>query len=166
MILIEESGLKRLPVVNKLAHAIWPSAYGEILSHDQLTYMLDKIYALSSLENQFLNLHHNFIIASDENMAVGFASFSFKEEETSVFHLHKIYVLPSHQGSGTGKILLDYVINEIKKQGATILTLNVNRYNKARYFYEKKGFTIRQEVDIEIGEGYYMNDYVMELSLQ
>ena len=164
MILIKEAGLKDLPVINKLAHVIWPAAYGEILSPDQLTYMLNKIYALNFLENQLLHLHHNFIIAYDENVPVSFASFSPKEEEVSVFHLHKIYVLPNRQGSGTGKILLDYVINAIKKRGATALTLNVNRYNKARYFYEKKGFTITHEIDIDIGEGYFMNDYIMRLS--
>ncbi len=97
-------------------------------------------------------------------MPIGFASFSPKEEEISVFHLYKIYVPPRQQGTGTGKMLLDYVINAIKKRGATALTLNVNRYNKARYFYEKRGFTIAHEVDIDIGEGYFMNDYIMKLS--
>ena len=166
MISIKEAALKDLPVINNLAHAIWPSAYGEILSSGQLRYMLDKIYTLASLENQLLNLHHNFIIAYDENVPVGFASFSSKEEDISVYHLHKIYVLPRQQGSGTGKMLLDFVVNAIKDRRATALTLNVNRYNKARFFYEKKGFTISGEVDIDIGEGYFMNDYVMELLLQ
>jgi len=166
MISIKEGGLKDLPVINNLAHAIWPAAYSAILSPEQLTYMLDNIYALASLENQFLHLHHKFIIAYNENVPVGFASFSPEEEESLVFHLHKIYVLPRQQGSGTGKMLLDYVINKIKEGGATSLTLNVNRYNKARFFYEKRGFIIAQEVDIDIGEGYFMNDYIMELSLK
>ena len=52
-----------------------------------------------------------------------------------------------------------------KRKGRDRFTLNVNRYNKALYFYEKHGFTIAQEVDIEIGEGYFMNDYIMKLSL-
>jgi len=166
MISIKEAGLKDLSVISDLAHAIWPAAYGEILSPAQLTYMLNKIYALTSLENEFLNLQYNFIIAYDKNVPVGFASFSPKEEESSVFHLHRIYVLPRQQGSGTGKMLLDNVINAIKKRGATALTLNVNRYNKARSFYEKKGFIISREVDIDIGQGYFMNDYIMELLLK
>jgi hypothetical protein len=41
----------------------------------------------------------------------------------------------------------------------------VNRYNKAKDFYEKAGFKIIETVDIEIGNGFYMNDYVMELPL-
>jgi ribosomal protein S18 acetylase RimI-like enzyme len=43
--------------------------------------------------------------------------------------------------------------------------LNVNRYNKARFFYEKLGFVIMKEEDIDIGSGYYMIDYVMEKKL-
>ena len=75
-------------------------------------------------------------------------------------------MLPNQQGNGTGKMLLEHVVNSIKEKDATALTLNVNRYNKARYFYEKHGFTIEEEVDIDIGEGYFMNDYIMELNLK
>jgi GNAT superfamily N-acetyltransferase len=163
---IKAAGLKDLPVIHDLAHSIWPSAYGDILSPDQLKYMLEKFNSLSSLHNQLLNSHHNFILVLDNNIPVGFASFSPKEENRSIFHLHKIYVLPNQQGNGIGKMLLEYVVNLVKEKGATSLTLNVNRYNKARYFYEKKGFHIAREVDIDIGEGYFMNDFIMELSLK
>lgn len=163
---IKAAGLSDLAFIHDLAHAIWPSTYGDILSPHQLKYMLDKIYSLSSLQNQLLNLHHNFILVFDENIPVGFASFSPTEDNSSVYHLHKIYILPTQQGTGTGKMVLDYVVNSAKEMGATSLTLNVNRYNKARYFYEKKGFTIAQEVDIDIGKGFFMNDFIMELKLK
>ena len=61
--------------------------------------------------------------------------------------------------------MLDYIIEEIKKSGAKALQLNVNRYNSAVHFYEKQGFKIIREEDIDIGEGFFMNDYVMELKL-
>ncbi len=162
---IKAAGIEDLTMIHELAHAIWPSAYGEILSPDQLKYMLDKIYSLASLQHQLLDLHHTFVIVFDNNTPVGFASFSPKEEKSSIFHLHKIYVLPGQQGKGTGAMLVDYIINSIKEKAATALTLNVNRYNKARFFYEKRGFTIAREVDIDIGDGYFMNDYIMKLPL-
>jgi ribosomal protein S18 acetylase RimI-like enzyme len=49
--------------------------------------------------------------------------------------------------------------------GASILELNVNRSNNAVTFYQKFGFTTTSEVDLPIGEGYFMNDYVMQKSL-
>ncbi len=97
---------------------------------------------------------------------MGFASYSPKQSGVfDCYRLHKLYVLPNQQGKGTGKLLIDFIIDEIKQAGATILELNVNRHNKALHFYNKIGFTIAREQDIDIGNGYFMNDYVMELQL-
>ncbi len=122
-----------------------------------------KFIPIGSLQNQYITLQHHFIIVSDNDIPVGFASYSPKEKNSSVFRLHKIYVLPEQQGKGTGKIPLEYVINSVKEMGATSLELNVNRFNKARYFYEKQGFVVTGEQDIDIGGSFFMNDYLMEL---
>ena len=163
MITIKSAEVSDLQVIHQLAHDIWPSAYGDILSGSQLEYMLDKIYSLASLQDQLSILKHQFIIVLEDEDPVGFASFSPHENNPVVYHLNKIYVLPRQQGKNIGKQVLDYVINEIKSAGATSLQLNVNRNNKALSFYEKQGFEIIREEDIDIGEGYFMNDYVMEL---
>lgn len=155
-----------LPLVQQLAYEIWPSAYLEILGQQQLDYMLQKIYSLSSLRQQLLVKKHRFLLAYDEDTPVGFASFAAHDNDPRVFHLHKIYVLPQQQGKDTGRSMLSYIMEEIKKEGALALQLNVNRYNKARYFYEKMGFIIIREEDIDIGGGYFMNDYVMEKILE
>ena len=61
--------------------------------------------------------------------------------------------------------MIDYIIEEIKKENATALRLNVNRQNNALSFYKHLGFKIINEEDIDIGNGYFMNDYVMEKTL-
>jgi len=160
--LIKDASIKDLDVIHDLAHKIWPTAYGAILSPEQLRYMLEKIYAVASLQNQVSQLKHHFILLLDEEIPSGFASFSSKEDGSKIFKLHKIYVLPEKQGSGSGKFLLDHVINLITLAGATSLELNVNRHNSAKTFYERQGFSIKNEVDIPIGEGFFMNDYIME----
>ncbi len=152
-----------LPTIHKLAHEIWPITYRNILSLDQMEYMMDLIYSSTSLQHQLINLKHNFLIALDKNTPVGFASFSQKEK-SEIYHLHKIYVLPQQQGTGTGKLLLAQVINSIKSSDCNSVELNVNRHNKARHFYEKLGFKIIGEEDIDIGSGYFMNDYIMRLN--
>ena len=163
---IKDAGFNDLHIIHTLAHKIWPDAYHDILSAEQLKYMLGKIYSVTSLQNQVIELKHNFILVLDKNIPVGFASFSPKEKDSSVFRLHKIYVLPQQQGTGTGKLLLEHIINSVRLLGATSLELNVNRHNKARFFYEKQGFAITGGEDIDIGEGYFMNDYVMELAFK
>ena len=154
-----------IEVIQALAHEIWPKAYGAILSEAQLEYMLKLFYSHASLQDQIETRHHTFILIKDENHFVGFASFCPHVENKAIFHLNKIYVLPSEQGKHAGKQMLDYVIEQIKKENGTSLQLNVNRHNKAFHFYEKQGFTILREEDIDIGEGYWMNDWVMERKL-
>ena len=164
-LVIRFADLDDIPTIGYLAQQIWPVAYGAILSKEQLEYMLDMSYSPDSLTDQITKQHHHFLIAELDEDAVGFASFSVTEDE-GVHKLHKIYVLPQTQGTGVGRALLSFVTEQILEEGATTLRLNVNRHNKARDFYEKQGFQVTKEVDIEIGNGYQMNDYIMEKPLQ
>lgn len=152
-----------IAIIQQIAYATWPKAYGEILAKHQLNYMLETMYSTFALQKQFEE-GHQFYIAQLNNKPVGFADFSMYKNPAT-YKLHKLYVLPQTQGTGTGKALLEFVIDKVKTLGATSLLLNVNRFNKAKSFYEKNGFTIVKETDIYIGNGYFMNDYVMELKL-
>ncbi|MEO8769141.1 MAG: GNAT family N-acetyltransferase [Ferruginibacter sp.] len=166
MLEIKKAGIKDIELIQQLAHAIWPDAYGKIISPGQLSYMLNLIYSKDALTNQVENLHHQFIIVRENDHAVGFASYSPKHSgDATIYRLHKLYVLPNQQGKGTGKFLLNFIKEEIKQTGAKIIELNVNRHNKALHFYNKIGFSIAREEDIDIGSGYFMNDFVMELRI-
>lgn len=162
--IISEVKTEQLFIIQDLAYKIWPSTYGEILSKIQLDYMLDKFYNLNYLQNQLEN-GQNFILISNENVIVGFASYEFNFEKSNKTKVHKIYVLPEIQGKGVGKILMDFIKNKAVENTNLGLLLNVNRFNKAITFYEKYGFTNVSLIDIEIGNGYLMQDYVMELNL-
>jgi GNAT superfamily N-acetyltransferase len=79
--------------------------------------------------------------------------------------IHKLYILPSEQGKGIGEKFLTFAENLCKKESISMLTLNVNRYNKAVHFYEKNGSKNVKSEDIEIGNGYLMEDFVMEMEI-
>jgi ribosomal protein S18 acetylase RimI-like enzyme len=161
-IIIREATIKDIPLINQLAYAIWPFTYKEILSPNQLDYMLELIYSEASLQKQF-NKEHHFLIVEKDNKPVAFADYSLLKD--AVYKLNKIYVLQNLQGKGIGKLLIENVIERVKAKHATALLLNVNRYNKAKQFYERLGFTVISEEDIDIGESYFMNDYIMEKKL-
>ena len=163
MTIIRDAIEQDLSLIRELAHAIWPDTYGTILRKDQLAYMLELIYSQKALEQQ-VKEGHRFLIIETDGTPQGFASFS-ESEKPGVFKLHKLYVLPSKQGAGLGKQLLEHVIRLITALEASALQLNVNRHNRARHFYEKLGFRVLREEDIFIGGGYYMNDYVMQCEL-
>ncbi len=161
MVTIRAANITDIPVIQSLAKEIWDVAYKEILSAAQIQYMLNLFYSTAALTKQMTEQAHQFILATEENTAVGFASFSPKSAaELTIYRLHKIYIHPNQQGKGTGKTVLTHIINTIQPP-ATGLELNVNRHNKARSFYEKQGFTVTGEEDIDIGNGYFMNDYIM-----
>jgi ribosomal protein S18 acetylase RimI-like enzyme len=160
---IRKATLHDIPVIQNIAYNTWPAAYGEILSEQQLSYMLELIYSPSSLSNQ-LNEGHQYFIAEIGNEPVGFCDFGFVKDDT--YKLHKIYVLPTAQKTGAGKALLNVAIESVKDSGGDTLILNVNRHNNAKDFYRKMGFSVSYEEDIDIGEGYFMNDYVMKLDLR
>ena len=146
--------------IGYLAQQIWPIAYREILTKQQLQYMLELLYSPDALKKQMAN-HHVFLLAERDEDPVAFASYSLVSPLN--YKLHKLYVLPYLQGKGVGKALVDFILEEIMPLGAKKLILNVNRHNQAKIFYEKLGFKVIGEEDVDIGNGYFMNDYVMEL---
>jgi GNAT superfamily N-acetyltransferase len=160
---IREAGINDLVTVEKLAHEIWPGTYGHTHSSEQLSYMLQLIYSQPSLQQQMQQQHHHFLIAELDGQPVGFADYSLYEP--GVYKLHKLYVHGSTQGKGVGKALIDHISGKLLQQNAHTLRLNVNRLNKARLFYEKQGFAVIKEEDVDIGNGYFMNDYIMEKKL-
>jgi ribosomal protein S18 acetylase RimI-like enzyme len=152
-----------IPLIRELTFQVWPQTYAAILSKEQIDYMLDMMYSESSLHNQITREGSQFILLYDENDPQGFAA--YQELYPMTWKLHKIYILRSQQGKGAGKFVIDFIVNEISKQGAKELQLQVNRNNTAKGFYEKLGFTVLKEIKLDIGNGFIMDDFIMSLKL-
>src|SRR5436190_2132627 len=95
---IKKAGTESIALIRQLSHAIWPEAYKHILTPAQMEYMLELIYSEEALIHQIECERHQFIIAYEDNIATGFASYSPKRMEPSICRLHKLYVLPNRQG--------------------------------------------------------------------
>ncbi len=147
----------------ELAAQIWEPTYGHILSKEQLDYMFEHTYSLENITRQIAEGQFFYIIYDDMGVAKGFASWSWTIKGVYA-KLNKIYVLPSTQGTGVGRELLAFVEKTTAAQHATALWLCVNRFNKAKRFYEKLGYIVLREEDFEFGP-YFMNDYVLEKRL-
>jgi len=164
MIAIETASAKDFPVIQSIAYNTWPETYGQILSKAQLDYMLDRFYSLDNLALNLKNDHQFYVIYEDE-MPLGFIGIEHNHNDEFVTKIHKIYMLPSYQGKGIGKLTIDFIIGIALKNQSQKLRLNVNKFNKAMIFYQKLGFEIVEVIDIEIGNGYLMEDFVMEKTL-
>ncbi len=165
MITIQEAGPEDFGTISAIAYKTWPVTYGPILSEKQLTYMLDLFYSTDGLRKNITD-GHRFILAKEGEIVLGFASYVHDYPEMHTTRIPKIYMLPESQGKGIGKMLVDCIQAKARKSGSGKLSLNVNRFNKARGFYEKLGFVIAAQEDIQIGNGYLMEDYVMEKLLR
>lgn len=155
-----------IPTIQAIAKETWPVTFAEILSKEQIAYMLNWMYSTEALTNAMDVDQQSFFLQLNEyEKPIGFAGVKHQYNNQAISKLHKIYLLPSAQGIGAGANLLNAVIRSAKTAGSETLILNVNRYNKAVGFYEKLGFEIVKEEDIEIGKGFLMEDYVMELDL-
>ena len=159
-LLIMPATSSHFALIRSISERTWPSTYGHIISQEQIDFMLDWMYSDESLAAQFAK-GHQFYIANLNGEAIGFCSVSAEEYQSH--KLNKLYVLPSAQGTGSGKALLNKAIEVAKVAGSTSLFLQVNKHNNAYTFYLKNGFIKEKEFKFDIGNGFYMDDYVMRL---
>lgn len=163
--------IEDIPAIRAMAKVAFRHTYRDILSPQQLDYMMDWMYSTESLERQFAAGHIFFI-----EDGRGYASFhpdktagplTDNKGAITTFHLEKLYVLPGFQGQGTGRMLFGSIVEKAREMagGAIRIELNVNRYNKAVTFYEHLGMHKDRSGDFPIGNGYFMNDYIMAVNL-
>ena len=152
-----------LPHIREIAHRTWPISYKEMISDDQICYMLEKMYSDDALRLQMTFENATFFLLSSESENVGFASCG-PSSNLDVFKLHKLYVLPHFQKSGVGSQLLNCCLDFARLNGAKEIFLQVNRSNSAIDFYCKHGFIIDREEKFDIGNGFIMDDYIMKFS--
>lgn len=149
-----------IPVIHALAEKVWWPTYSPILSEEQISFMLKDMYSLDALRRQMEN-DVQFILVKRDEADVAFAGYSL---ESGLLKIHKIYILPSEQGKGTGKKLIEYLSDIALNSGISQLELNVNRANPALGFYKKAGFEVKESVDIPYYE-FVLNDYVMRMEV-
>ena len=148
MFVIKQATTADIPLINKLAWNVFPETYKNILSHEQIEYMMDWMYSIENLHKQMEEEGHIYYIAYEECEAAGYVS--IRQEDTDLFHLEKIYVIPYYQKYHLGKQLFQQAIKG---------------NNPALGFYEHMGMKKVREGDFPIGNGYYMNDYIMGLDI-
>ena len=176
--------------IHDMAQVVFRHTYREILSPEQMEYMMDWMYSPANLQKQ-LDEGHVYYIAYRDGKPCGYVSVQpegIADDGRLLFHLQKIYVLPPEQGHGLGRALFDRAVDHVREAvlareaahvqevaggcteecvegcGARI-ELNVNRNNPSIGFYHHLGLRILRQGDFHIGNGYYMNDYIMGLEV-
>ena len=163
--IIRAATLDDIPMVRSMAEVVFRRTYADILSPEQMEYMMDWMYSAQSLTSQISAGGRFFFVAEENGMPAGYVSFEndgHLEDGRRLYHLQKLYVMPDFQKTGLGRRLLEYVkasLSALEPTGCRV-ELNVNRGNPAVGFYEHMGMHRDRQGDFPIGRGFYMNDYI------
>ena len=155
-----------LPAIARLAGVIWRAHYPGLISTEQIEYMLAKMYALETMRDEIYlrAIRYERLLVGEE--LAGFAAHG-PTDQPKLFKLHKLYLHPAWHGRGLGSLLLAHCEGEAGRLGADHLMLTVNKQNaKAIGSYQRNGFAITNAVMVDIGGGFFMDDYVMVKELK
>ncbi len=145
-----------------LASRIWKTYWSEMLTIEQAEYMFEKFQSLDAIKEQ-INEGYIYKIISVEGMNAGYFCIVQKDDH---LYLSKVYVDEVHRGKGLGRIMFEDIKNIAQKINLPKIRLNVNKYNSNTIkAYDSWGFIIIDSVVIDIGQGFIMDDYVMECDL-
>ena len=152
---------KAIAQVAKLAKDIWNQHYLPMIGNEQVDYMLDKFQSESAIEQQIAEGYKYYIILDKENEnQIESGYFSIKDKGEKLF-LSKLYVLDYCRGKGIGKQGINFIKSSFDNP---VIQLTVNKNNSDSIaFYKKVGFKIVDDVVTDIGNGFVMDDYIMEV---
>lgn len=146
-----------IPLIASMASKIWKAYYPAIITHEQIDYMLDKFYSVASMERQMNSGQDFYLIKKNEDI-VGYLSVT--KQNKGDYFLNKFYIDLDEHRKNIGENSFFQLLNLLAD--LNIIRLTVNRSNfKSINFYFKLGFIIEEVKDFDIGNNYFMNDFIM-----
>ncbi len=148
--------------IAELAHVIWRDHYIPLIGEEQVSYMLEVLQSAEAIKTAMDDGVCYYLIQDAEN-DLGYLAY---EQRSDHCFLSKLYVLAAQRGRGLGRAGLGMLRREASLAGNQRIRLTVNKDNAASIaWYQAQGFEIIDDIVIDVGSGYVMDDYLMELSL-
>lgn len=147
----------------KLASEIWNEYWTVILSQAQIDYMVDKFQSYGAIKNQIENDRYIYNILEDSDKVIGYFGVSPKD---NYLFLSKLYIKKDFRGLGCGKLAFNKIKQIAQQYNKKMIRLTVNKHNiNTIKAYEKWGFNTVEDVVTDIGNGFVMDDYIMQYEL-
>ncbi|MCB0515417.1 MAG: GNAT family N-acetyltransferase [Chitinophagales bacterium] len=160
MLRLKPAAKSELALVQQMAQQIWQKHYVPIIGEAQVAYMLEKMYSVAVLTQQMEEEGCSFYFIEKNEEKLGYIAVSWKDD--ACLFIHKFYLQLSQHSQGIGTQAMLLLMHSYPQAKCFRLTVNRQNY-KAINFYFKNGFVITSVEDFDIGSGYFMNDFVMEL---
>ena len=156
---IRKAILSDASLIQRLAESIWWKHYPSIIGEEQVRFMLNKMYNLENIEKQISKEEQQYFILENDAQDLGFISIELREKSEAF--INKFYILQDQQRKGSGAFAFKLLLKQFPE--INCIRLQVNRQNyQAINFYFKHGFIIEEVADFDIGDGYFMNDFIMK----
>lgn len=148
--------------IANLAEIIWHEHFTKILGEQQVNYMVKKFQSYPALKEQIAQGYEYFQLFWNQELA----GYTGIHEEDGKLFLSKLYVKKDFRGNRISTKALTYLKSLAQSRNLSCIWLTCNRHNaQTLAVYDHLGFhRVRTQV-ADIGNGYVMDDYVMELAL-
>ena len=146
--------------MSEMATAILRDYYDPIIGKEQNDYMLEMFQSEDAIREQVDHGYRYYFVRDEDGKDLGFVAFYLRE---NALYLSKFYLYKDQRGKGYARTVLEFLKTQAKELDRNRIELNVNRNNDTRFIYEKLGFTVAWEEKNDIGNGFYMDDYVYAL---
>ena len=142
---------------------IWREYYTPIIGAAQVEYMLETFQSVKAITRQITEENYRYYGVFCDGELAGY--YAAKPSGGDRVFLSKFYVAARFRGRGLGREMLQHLIAAARAAGADTIWLTVNKHNRTVELYRKLGFVTTEEIVTDIGNGFVMDDYVMELRI-
>lgn len=157
---VEKDNIKELA---ELAKEIWFEYFHSLLTLGQIYYMVNKFQSEMAINEQIDHENYTYYFIVEDGKKIGY--FGIAPHSDHLF-LSKIYIEKDYRGKGFGKKAFEKIKEIAKENNLDKIQLTVNKQNfKSILIYEKCGFKSLHPMVTRIGNGYVMDDYLMEYVL-
>lgn len=154
---------KDMEAVSGMAREIWQEHYAGVISQAQIEYMLEKFQSAPAIGEALKDGYRYYFICGPEGPA-GYTAVRTETAKKSLF-LSKLYLQKNSRGKGYAYRAVNLLAQQAKAQGLLRIYLTVNKENSSVARYRRMGFAVAGPVQADIGGGFIMDDYLMELIL-
>lgn len=154
---------KQIEALALCAKEIWNEYFTAIISQEQIDYMVEKFQSETALKKAIFEDHYVYYMLCEKDVPIAYCGIQVQGQR---LFLSKLYVKKAYRKKGLSSLLFNRCIEYAKQQHCNAIYLTCNKYNEnSLAMYHHKGFTIIDTQEADIGHGFIMDDYILELSL-
>lgn len=142
-----------------MAEEIWHEHFTPIIGAAQVEYMVEKFQSVPAITEQIANGYEYYLFLL-EGRAIGYTGI---HAENGELFLSKLYLRKENRGKGYARQAMNFLEDLCRQRGLSKIWLTVNRYNSNTIAaYKAMGLVTVREQKADIGNGFFMDDYIME----